>query len=239
MNPKILKYLLIIMLCMVFTVSAASAVDDLFFSQAKQALIKQYAQQASGGGKPLPGLGPGGQTIYVGTLPFIIHAGDTLDLHIYGDVLKGQKFAFQIDNWKFAAAQGNFTLNVTGVHFPVNASQENVTVNAQPVSWLKIESEESGIIKSLESSSPDLNGRITLTATGINENKSQIHDYMATEGTPTVPMVTVNYKLEGIVAEDVMNPQIPFHIEQAKKGSFTLVVSIDSREKLRETIFVL
>lgn len=246
MNRNIVKYLIVLVLCLALTVSAASALDDLFFSKAKQALINQYTGGTPGGGtpgggipgKPLPGYMPSSY-VYVGRLPFIMRVGDTHDVVVHGPLKAGQTFAIEIQNGKFTAPQGAFVFNFTGVELPANASQVDVTVSAQPVSWLKIESLEEGIIKSLESSSPDQHGRIILAATGFSEDKTQVHDYMATHGISTVPQVTINHRIEGVLTEDVTDAVLPFHIGESQRGSFTMVVLIDGREKLRETIFIL
>jgi hypothetical protein len=43
----------------------------------------------------------------------------------------------------------------------------------------------------------------------------------------------------GQLAENISNPTVPFHIDQLHTGSFTIVVSVDGREKLRQTIFTM
>ena len=52
-------------------------------------------------------------------------------------------------------------------------------------------------------------------------------------------VITMNHVIEGVLAENVSNPTIPFHIEQLQRASFTIVVSVDGREKLRQNIFAL
>jgi hypothetical protein len=107
-----------------------------------------------------------------------------------------------------------------------------------PVSWLRLEYHEEGQLRSLESSSPDQNGKITFQAANQDEER-ELKDYIVVKGTPTLPAITMNQVIEGVLTEDVSNPGIPFHIEQLQRGSFTIVVSIDGREKLCETIFSL
>jgi hypothetical protein len=246
MSRNIVKYLIVLVFCAALCVGAASALDDLVFYTAKQNLIKQYTGGGAPGGgtpgggipgKPTPGYVPSSY-VYVGRLPFIVRAGDDLTLRIYGDLFEGQKLAIALENGGFSAPGGTFAFNISDVPVPADLEDVHLAVTAQPVSWLRLEDFFEDQLYSMESSSPDANGRITLQATK-DEVGAEENDFIVIQGTPTVPQISLNYRIEGTLAENVSSPQIPFHIDKLQRGSFTIVVSIDGREKLREPIFIL
>jgi hypothetical protein len=227
-----------IILCIAFCAGAVSALDGYWqYYQGKQSILQSYQKPSE---KPVPGTGgsiSGTRPVLIGTLPRFIRAGDTVSLNIYGDVQKGQTISFSIENGRFTTGGEEFVFNITTVVTPAVADSVSTSVAVQPVSWLRIERMEGGEIATMESSSPDANGKITLAASGIEED-TQVYDYMSVTGTPTLGTITMNGRLEGVLVEDLHNPTFQFHVEAVEKGSFTAIISVGGSEKLRQTIFV-
>jgi hypothetical protein len=153
-------------------------------------------------------------------------------------MVAGQTWAIAIENGQFATPGGSFNFRVSDVTVPADSEHVNLVISARPVSFLRLEYHEEGQVRSLESSSPDQNGKITLQVTDQDEEK-ELKEYIVITGTPTGPTTAMNLLIAGQLAGDVSSPTIPFHIDQLHTGSFTIVVSVDGREKLRQTIFTM
>ncbi len=231
MDKRIIRTAIILLLCMGLCVGAASALSSFWIEQAKKSIPSSY------GTPRWPGTLPTDQII-VQRFPVFINPGEELVFTIRGDLKEGQLLVFSIQNGQFITNGKGFVFNVTDVPIPAVARNVSPYVEAQPVSWLKIERKEGGEIATLESTSPDSKGRIILTVSGINED-TQVHDYMSVTGTPTNPRIILNMKLEGVLMENLHDMTIPFRIAESDSGSFTLVVSVDGNEKLRQRIYVL
>jgi hypothetical protein len=228
MNIRIVRTALVLLLCTFLCVGAASAFSSFWIDQAKKNIPSYYM--------PWPGT-PADQII-VQRFPVFIKPGDELVFAIKGDMKEGQKLVFAIQNGQFITNGKEFVFTITDVPIPAVAKNVSPYVEVQPVSRLRIERMEGGEIATLESSSPDAKGKIILTVSGINED-TQVHDTMSVRGTPTNPRIVMNMRLEGVLMEDLHNMRIPFRIAESDTGSFTLVMSVDGNEKLRQRIYVL
>jgi hypothetical protein len=230
MNRRFVRTVLILLLCMGLCVGAASAFSSSWLELAKKSIPSYF-------NIPWPATTPADQII-VQRFPVYIKPGDELVFAIKGDLKEGQKLVFAIHNGQLITNGKEFIFNITDVLIPAVAKNVSPYVEAQPVSWLRIERMEGGEVATLESSSPDAGGRIILTVSGINED-TQVHDYMSVKGTPTNPLISLNMHLEGVLMEDLHDVRIPFRVAESDSGSFTIVISIDGNEKLRQRIYVL
>lgn len=230
MNRRSVRIVIVLLLCTGFCVGATSAFSSFWLDQAKKSIPSFF-------NTPWPGTTPADQ-IVVQRFPVYIKPGDELVFAIQGDLKEGQKLDFAIHNGQLITNGKEFVFNITDVPIPAMAKNVSPYVEAQPVSWLRIERKEGVEIAALESSNPDSRGRIILTVSGINED-TRIHDYMSIKGTPTNPLVSLNMSLEGVLMEDLHDARIPFRVAESDSGSFTVVISIDGNEKLRQRVYVL
>jgi hypothetical protein len=228
------KYLLLGVFCLCLVIGTVSAVDDLIFSSAKQDAMKSQGPMLV---KPLPLQKPGGM-LYVGSLPKILHPGDNLNLRIYGTLHKGDTYQISIEKSRFLIPGNEFLFKLSDIMVPADTRDVKLTITSMPVSWLRFEYYEDGVLKSMESSSPDPQGRITLQGTYASE-EAETTDYAIIKGTPTHRNLVLNQAISGTLMEEIKDPVVPFHIDKLQKGGFTYVVSVNGRVQYRQPVFIL
>ncbi|NTV00972.1 MAG: hypothetical protein HGA55_07625 [Methanoregulaceae archaeon] len=228
------KYLLLGLFCLCLVIGTASAVDDLIFSSAKQDIMKSQGPSLV---KPLPLQKPG-QMLYVGSLPKILHPGDNLNLRIYGTLNKGDRWQISVEKSRFLVTGNEFLFKLSDIMVPADSKDVRLTITGMPVSWLRFEYLEDGIVRSMESSSPDPNGRITLQSSSQYKYDGS-NDYAVIEGTSTHQNLLLNQAISGVLMEEIKDPVIPFHIDKLQKGGFTYVVSVNDRVQYRQPVFIL
>jgi hypothetical protein len=224
------------LLCMGLCIGAVSALDTWYFQQ-KQSVLSSYKTPLV---KPVPGPGgaiPAMKPVFIGTLPRIIREGDLMTLNVIGDLKKGQKIGFAITNGQFMVPGDSFVFNITGMPLPAAVKDMSIAVTAQPVSLLQVRRVKNTTTDTLESSSPDPYGKITIQASGI-DGGAQAGDSLSVTGTPTANWIGMTMNIEAVLTEDLQNPTFLFRLAESERGSFTLVVSVNGSERSRQTVFV-
>lgn len=147
-------------------------------------------------------------------------------------------FIIPLVSFQRVARGEEFLFKFSDIMVPVDSKNVKLTITGMPVEWLRFEYFEDGILRSMESSSPDPNGRITLQSTLQNKYEN-VHDYAVIEGTSTHQNLLLNQAISGTLMEEVKNPVVPFHIDKLHKGGFTYVVSVNDRVLYRQPVFIL
>lgn len=221
----IVRTAFVILLCMGLCAGAASAASSFWEDPAKKTMSS-------------PGWPPGHGGVTIINMPWIIHPGDEISLDIHGTVEEGQEFLVKIQNGRFMTGKGNFEFMLTDMTLPGPLHDITTTVNCRPVSWLRMEYSEDGTIAGIEKDSPDIWGLITLSAT-CNGKEDETYDAIAVKGTSSTFQSSMSLEIKGTTGEALENPEVTFTADELSKGSFTMTVAIDGKEKLKQRIYVL